>query len=61
MSSNSYRYIDFLPKFVKAYNDTLRKTSGMAPSQMTDAYVLKKGVGWRPSANVFESRRPSFL
>ena len=29
---NSYRYIDNLPKFVKAYNDTVHTTTGMAPS-----------------------------
>jgi hypothetical protein len=37
---NSYRYIDVLPKFVKAYNDTVHKTTGMAPSRVTDADVL---------------------
>ena len=36
---NSYRYIDVLPKFVKAYNDTVRKTTGRAPSRATDADV----------------------
>ena len=39
--SNSYRYIDFLPKFVKAYNDKNHRTTGMAPSRVTDADVLK--------------------
>jgi len=39
-SSNSYRYIDVLPKFVKAYNDTVR-TTGMAPSRWPDADVLE--------------------
>ena len=37
--SNSYRYIDVLPKFVKAYNDTVH-TTGMAPSRVTDADIL---------------------
>jgi hypothetical protein len=39
-SRNSYRYIDVLPKFVKAYNDTVHKTTGMAPSRVTDDDVL---------------------
>ena len=37
---NSYRYIDFLPKFVKAYNETVYSTTGMAPSRVTDSDVL---------------------
>jgi len=37
---NTYRYIDVLPKFVKAYNDTVHTTTGMAPSRVTDADVL---------------------
>ena len=36
----SYRYIDFLPKFVKAYNETVYSTTGMAPSRVTDSDVL---------------------
>jgi len=39
--SNSYRYIDVLPKFVKAYNDIVHTKTGMAPSRVTDADVLK--------------------
>jgi len=37
--SNSYRYIYVLPKFVKAYNDTVH-TNGIAPSRMPDAEFL---------------------
>jgi len=37
---NSYRYIDVLPKFVKAYNDTVHSTTGVAPSRVTDSDVL---------------------
>jgi len=33
---NSYRYIDVLPKFVKAYNNTIHSTTGMAPSRVTN-------------------------
>jgi len=35
-----YRYIDVLPKFVKAYNETVHSTTGMAPSRVTDSVVL---------------------
>lgn len=37
---NTYRYIDILPKFVKAYNDSVHSTTGMAPSRVTDSHVL---------------------
>jgi len=37
---NPYRYIDVLPKYVKAYNDTVHSTTGMAPSRVTDSDVL---------------------
>jgi len=33
------RYIDVLPKFVRAYNDTVQSTTGMAPSRVTDSDV----------------------
>jgi hypothetical protein len=36
---HTYRYIDVLPKFVKAFNDTVHST-GMAPSRVTDTEVL---------------------
>jgi len=38
--TNVYRYIDVHPKFVKAYNVTIRSTTGMAPSKVTDSGVL---------------------
>jgi len=37
---NSYRYIDVLPKYVNASNDTVHSTTGMAPSRVTYADVL---------------------
>jgi len=37
---NTYRYIDVLPKFVKAYNDTVHSATGIAPSRVTDSLVL---------------------
>ena len=39
--SNSYRYIDVLPNFIMAYNDTVHTTTGMATSRVTDADVLE--------------------
>jgi len=36
----TYRYIDVLPQFVKAYNDTVHWTTAMAPSRVTDSDVL---------------------
>jgi hypothetical protein len=33
---NSYRYIDVLYKFVRAYNDTVHTTTGIAPWKVTD-------------------------
>jgi len=37
---NTYRHIDVLPKFFKAYNDTVHSTTGMAHSQVTNGDVL---------------------
>jgi len=37
---NTYRYIDVLPKFVRAYNDTVHSATGMAPSRVSDSDVL---------------------
>jgi transposase len=39
--TNTYRYIDVLPKFVKGYNYTAHSTTGMAPSKLTDTDTLK--------------------
>ena len=38
--NNTHRYIDVLPRFVKAYNDTVHSTTGMALSPVTDSEVL---------------------
>jgi len=35
--TNKYRYVDVLPKFAKAYNDTVHSDSGMAPSRFNDS------------------------
>ena len=35
-----YKYIDILPKFVRAYNDTVHSTTGMTPSRVKDSDVL---------------------
>ena len=37
---NTHRYIDVLPHFVQAYNDTVHSTIGIAPSNVTDLDVL---------------------
>jgi len=37
---NSYRFIDVLPKFVRAYNDTVHSATGITPSLVTDSDVL---------------------
>ena len=37
---NSFRYIDVLPILVRAYNDTVHSTTGMAPSRVTYSDVL---------------------
>ena len=37
---NTYRYIDVLPRFVWAYNDTVHSATGMAPSKLTDSDIL---------------------
>ena len=34
---NTHRYIDVLPKFVEAYNDTVHSATGMASSKVTDS------------------------
>jgi hypothetical protein len=37
---NTYRYLEVLPKFVKAYNNTVHTATGMAPSKVTDSDIL---------------------
>ena len=37
---NTYRYINVLPIFIKAYNETVHSTTGMTTSQVTDADVI---------------------
>jgi len=37
---NTFLYIDVLPKFFRAYNDTVHSATGMAPSRMTGSDVL---------------------
>ena len=36
----SYRYIDVLQKFVRAYNDTVHTTTGIAPLNVTDSDIV---------------------
>ena len=37
---NTYRYINVLPKFVRAYNHTVHSTTGMEPARVTDSDIL---------------------
>ena len=37
---NTLYYINVIPKFVRAYNDTVHLTNGMAPSRVTDSDVF---------------------
>ena len=46
---NTYRYIDVLEKFVDAYNNTVHRTTGMAPAKVGDSDVLKI---WRRMNNI---------
>jgi len=39
-TENTDRYIDVLPNVIKAYNDTVHWTTGMAPSRVTASIVL---------------------
>jgi hypothetical protein len=57
----TYRYIDVLPKFIKAYNGTVHTTTGMAPSRMTDDDVLAVWRRMEASDSGFESRQPIFV
>jgi hypothetical protein len=38
---NTHTYIDVLQKFVQAYNDTVYKSTNMAPSDVNDSNVLE--------------------
>jgi len=54
-----YRYIDDLPKFVKAYNDTVHSNTGMAPSKVFDSDFLaiwKRMEDKRRSIRVIRAR-----
>jgi len=56
---NTYRYIDVLSKFVKAYNDTVHSATGMAPSRVTDSDVLaiwKRTEAWRRGVRVAKAQ-----
>jgi len=55
-TKNTYRYIDVLPKFVRAYNDTDHSAPGMEPSRKIYSDVL---AIWK-RMEAFASQRPSF-
>jgi hypothetical protein len=37
---NKFRYIDVLPAFVKGYNNTIHRATGMVPFQFIDSDIL---------------------
>jgi hypothetical protein len=39
-AKNTYRFLDVLPKIVAAYNVSVNRSIGMAPSQVTESDVL---------------------
>jgi len=56
---NTYRYVDVLPKFVRAYNDTVHSATCMAPSRVTDSDVLaiwKRMEDRRPGVGVAKAK-----
>ena len=38
---NTYRFVNVLQQFVKAYNNTVNTAHGMAPAAVTDKHVLQ--------------------
>jgi hypothetical protein len=57
---NTYRYIDVLPKFVKAYNATVHTTTGMAPAKVTDSDVLAIWQRMNDKRKRIRTVRPKF-
>jgi hypothetical protein len=39
-AKNTHRFLDVLPKFVAAYNDSVHRSISMAPPQVTESDVL---------------------
>ena len=38
---NTYKFVDVLQQFVRAYNNTVHTALGMAPAAVTDKHVLE--------------------
>jgi hypothetical protein len=55
--SNSHKYIDVLPKFVTAYN-TMHRSTGMAPSKVTDSDVLAISKRMKVKRNTTRTAKP---
>jgi transposase InsO family protein len=54
---NTYRYIDVLPKFFRAYNDTVRSATGMAPSKVIDYDILAIWIKMRARHSFIRMRQ----
>ena len=57
---NTYRYIDVLPKFVKAYNATVHSATGMAPAKVTYSDVLAVWQRMNDKRSRIRTVRPKF-
>jgi transposase InsO family protein len=56
--SNSHRYIDVLPKFVRAYNNTVHRSTGMAPSKVTEMGVLAICKRMKEKSSTIRTAKP---
>jgi hypothetical protein len=50
---DTYKYVDVLPKFVKAYNDSIHSTIGMAPKKLQTELFKEFGSVCNRKVNVF--------
>jgi transposase InsO family protein len=56
--SNTLRYIDVLPKFVRAYNKTVHRSTGMGPLNVTDSDVLAKWKRMKEKSSKIRTAKP---
>jgi len=57
---NTYRFVNVLPKIVKSYNNTVHRTIGMAPSQVTESRILEIWKRLREKHSKIRTVRPKF-